>query len=331
MKKNLLSAVEDLAIAVNTNRRLSNAEQAVIEATSNLPSASFGYWTQSMRARFNNFIWTPPSNLDRAASYTANRPTWLELLCRDGYRREQTLRALTGPAPNALLLTLAIRMLNDGVPQIRDAARTQVPIIIANSNIECVTEAVCQVLIHWRTWGRITELERQVLLNTVSQEPLAGALIRKLMTTAAGPMPSLFSQLGRTSMLDQSLEDLAQQAVQPAIRAKAYRSLLEGSITWIEKREWQVVDRTSGKREPVTVIGERILQVSSDYWELLERSSTDTSSVVRRVAAEVLIKNLTKIGAKAIPLASQFAADKSTAVSERGEFALRKLRQMEWF
>lgn len=38
-------------------------------------------------------------------------------------------------------------------------------------------------------------------------------------------MPSLFSQLGHTPILDGIIEEIAKSAIQPSLRAKAYRSL----------------------------------------------------------------------------------------------------------
>jgi len=47
------------------------------------------------------------------------------------------------------------------------------------------------------------------------------------------------------------------------------------------------------------------------------------------VAAEMLIRELAGLGDVARSLAEQFASDKSHPVSERGEFALRKLDEAE--
>jgi hypothetical protein len=58
---------------------------------------------------------------------------------------------------------------------------------------------------------------------------------------------------------------------------------------------------------------------------LLAKSSLDRSSIVRRVSAEFLIRELEKLGDESMPFAEQFASDKSRAVSERGRFTLKRL------
>ncbi len=63
--------------------------------------------------------------------------------------------------------------------------------------------------------------------------------------------------------------------------------------------------------------------------DLLKKSAADRSSIVRRVAAEFLIRELEQLGAEATPFAEQFASDKSRPVSERGQFALKRLEQMD--
>ncbi|MEP7703577.1 hypothetical protein [Paraglaciecola sp. 25GB23A] len=63
--------------------------------------------------------------------------------------------------------------------------------------------------------------------------------------------------------------------------------------------------------------------------DLLKRSSEDRSSIVRRVSAEILIRELGNLGIKARVFAERFASDNSRAVSERGEFAIKTLDEAE--
>jgi hypothetical protein len=71
------------------------------------------------------------------------------------------------------------------------------------------------------------------------------------------------------------------------------------------------------------------LEIDTPLINLLKSSSEDRSSIVRRVSAEILIRELGNLGIKARAFAERFALDKSHAVSERGEFALRKLDEAE--
>ena len=142
-------------------------------------------------------------------------------------------------------------------------------------------------------------------------------------------MPSLFSQLGRTPILDGKIEVIAKSAIQPSVRAKAYRSWFEGRVVWIEGRNWVWTDirYCEGRLKPI--VGERKLEVETPLIDLLKRSSEDPSSIVRRVSAEILIRELGNLGIKARVFAERFASDSSQSVSKRGEFALRKLEEAD--
>ncbi|WP_157964816.1 hypothetical protein [Algibacillus agarilyticus] len=73
------------------------------------------------------------------------------------------------------------------------------------------------------------------------------------------------------------------------------------------------------------VIGERTIHHEIRFVDLLTQSAEDSSSIVRRVAAEFLIREMVNLGEESIYFARQFAKDKSPAVAERGNFALKKL------
>lgn len=214
------------------------------------------------------------------------------------------------------------------MPQVRKAAREKLPDIARSTNPEFVVDALCVTLSNWSSWGRIEDVDKEVLLKIISEKEVAKTLRSKLISSASGPMPSLFSQLGRTSILDGEVEEIANSAVQPSVRAKSYRSLFEGRIVWTEGLKWVWTDirYCEGRLKPI--VGERALEVKTPLLDLLARSSEDRSSIIRRVSAEILIRNLANLGKKAKVFAEHFASDNSRAVSERGEFALKKLDEM---
>lgn len=302
---------------------------ALIDVTSQLTLSSFDYWERLIRSEFSLAIreyappkwklWSKPNEL----------LTWLDLISWDGYKREKTLRTLSGAAPNTFFFSLAVRRLNDWVPQVREAAREKLPEIAKATNPEYVVEALCIALSNWGSWGRIEESDKKVLLQIICEDQIAESLRCKLISSTSGPMPSLFSQLGRTPILDGKVEEVAGLAIQPSVRAKAYRSLFEGRITWIEGRKWVWTDirYCEGRLKPV--VSERKLNVKTPLLDLLKRSAEDHSSIVRRVSAEILIRELENLGAIASGFAEKFASDKSAAVSERGRFAMKKLEESE--
>jgi len=301
----------------------------LVEVTSQLPLSSFDYWERLIRSEYSLALResTPPKW--KVWAKPRELITWLDLISWDGFKREKALRTLSGAAPNTFFFSLAVRRLNDWVPQVRVAAREKLPELAKATKPEFVVSALTIALSNWNSWGRIEVADKEILLQIICDERIAESLRSELISSTSGPMPSLFSQLGRTPILDGFVETIASKAAQPAVRAKAYRSLFAGRVSWVEGRKWVWTDirYCKGRLEPV--VAERVIGVKTPLLDLLELSSEDRSSMVRRVSAEILIQNLLNIGASAGYYAKKFATDKSKAVSERGLFALKKLEEMD--
>ncbi|WP_220347738.1 hypothetical protein [Alkalilimnicola ehrlichii] len=171
------------------------------------------------------------------------------------------------------------------------------------------------------------ESDKRLLLQIVSKGFVAKALKEKIVSATSGPMTSILAQVGRTAVLDTHLDEIAKDAIQPAVRAKAYRSKFEGKLTWFEGRKWEWTDicYCEGRLRPI--ISERNLTVTSPFLETLRSASIDPSPMVRRVAAEMLIRELDTIGKESSALANQFACDASPSVAERGQFALKRMKE----
>lgn len=329
MKDKVISAVREFANSIHSRSKVVADMSALIDVTSQLSLTSFDYWERLIRSEFSLAlrestppwwkVWSKPSEL----------LTWLDLISWDGYKREKTLSALSGAAPNTFFFSLIVRRLNDWVPQVREAARQKLPEIAKATNPEFVVEALCIALSNWNSWGRIEEADKKVFLQIIGEEQIADLLRSKLIYSSSGPMPSLFSQLGRTPILDGKIEEIAGLAIQPSVRAKAFRSLFEGRIAWIEGRKWEWTDirYCEGRLKPI--ISERKVNVQTPLLDLLKISSEDRSSIVRRVSAEFLIRELENLGTVAREFAEKFASDTSEAVSERGRFAVKQLDEAE--
>lgn len=330
MEDKVISAVREFASSINSGSKRLIADMSVlIDVTSQLSLTSFDHWESLIRSEFSLAlrestpprwkIWSKPTEL----------LTWLDLISWNGYKREKTLRTLSGAAPNIFFFSLIVRRLNDWVPQVREAAREKLLEIAKVTNPEVVVEALCIALSNWNSWGRIEEVDRKVLLQIICEEQIADLLRSKLILSTSGPMPSLFSQLGRTPILDGKIKEIAGIAIQPSVRAKAFRSLFEGRITWIEGRKWEWTDirYCEGRIKPI--ISERKINVQTPLLDLLKMSADDRSPIVRRVSAEFLIRELENLGVVAREFAEKFASDRSEAVAERGRFAVKKLEEME--
>jgi hypothetical protein len=177
----------------------------------------------------------------------------------------------------------------------------------------------------WISWGRAEELDRQVIASLVTSPGVAASLKRRLIVSTAGPMSVILSQALRTPVLDEDLARIAAKAVQPAVRARAYRALLMGKAVWVDARRWQWTDVRYCQGRLTNVLGERPLRVSPVLLETLIAAAADQSSLVRRVAAATLIREIGNLGDSVLPLARRFARDPSPPVAERGAFAVQRL------
>ncbi|GAB2192104.1 hypothetical protein MAH1_37130 [Sessilibacter sp. MAH1] len=325
MKDRIVLAVKEFASSIKPGSKVMADMSSLVEATSQIPLSNFDYWERLIRSEFSTAMRESTPSKWKPWSKPIEILTWLDLTSWDGYRREKTLRTLSGAAPNTFFFSLAVRRLNDWVPEVRAAARDTLLELAKASNPEYVVEALCVALSNWGSWGRIEDADKDVLLNIIGDENIAQSLIQKIMFSASGPMTSLFSQLGRTPILDGRMEEIASFAVQPSLRAKAYRSLFESRVTWLEGRKWVWTDIRYCEKKLIPIVSERKLSVETPILDLLQKSAKDRSSIVRRVSAEILIRELDTLGGIGKELADKFASDSSDAVSERGKFALKKL------
>lgn len=322
-----LFAIKEFASSINASKNGVGDMSSLIEATSKVKLESIVYWERLIREEFENALNNSAPSKWKQWLKPKRKSPWLDIISSNGYERESSLRSLSGGAPNAFFLALVIRRLNDWVPQVRKATREVLPSIIRNTAPEYVAEILSTILLSWDSWGRIEKEDRQLLLRIIDTEDLAIPLRSKLISSVSGPMPSLFSQLGRTSVLDNYLDEIADKAIQPHIRAKAFRSMFEKRIFWIEGREWQWTDKAYGERKLVPLIGERKIEVQTPLRELLNRSAADRSAIVRQVSAEFVIRNIVTLDNEAKAFAEKFAADRSRRVSEQGKFILKKLKE----
>lgn len=63
----------------------------------------------------------------------------------------------------------------------------------------------------------------------------------------------------------------------------------------------------------------------SPFIETLKKAVNDRSPIVRRVAGDMLIREIETIGAETIELAELLSSDPSPSVAERGKYALGRI------
>lgn len=252
---------------------------------------------------------------------------WMDICSADGFRRERALRTLSGGAPNSFLLALVVRRLNDWAPQVRAAARDALPLVAEKSDPEFIVDVLFITLPYWDSWGRMEDIDKEVLMKVVLMEKVANALKKRLLTSSSGPVATIFAQAGRTTALDDFLAEISEQSVQPSLRAKAYRCQFENRFVWAEELTWQWIDKVYGLQRRIPALKERIIPTTRPFIDNLRMATKDRSPMVRRIAGEMLIKELNNIDDEAFELANILASDKSPSVAERGRYALADLEK----
>jgi hypothetical protein len=322
------SAVRQFASSLNASQKKVADMSALVEATSRLPLSNMDNWERLIRWELHQALSDSKSAKWKFWSQPTPFLTWLDLCSGDGFMRERTLRALSGAAPNRFFFAIAVRRLNDWVPQVRSAACERLLSMANDSDPEDVVDVLCAVFPHWNSWGRMDKIGKQILLEITSIETVARTLKSRVISLTAGPLASVLAQAGQAPALDVYLPEIASNAIQPAVRAKAYRCLLDGKMSWLAGRKWEWTDIRYCKGHFKAMLCDRPLSVKSPFEETLRAAAVDRSPIVRRVAGDILIRESGTIGSLAFKLANLLASDSHPSVAERGQFALKKLSQM---
>jgi hypothetical protein len=169
------------------------------------------------------------------------------------------------------------------------------------------------------------EADRQLLVDLTSVGTVASVLSVRIRRAAGGPAAHVLAQAGRGPALDPYLTEFASAAVQPSVRAKAYRCLLEERMVWIAGRRWKwtEIQWCKGRFEPV--IAERALPRTGRLLELLTNAVKDRSAFVRRVAADFAISRPDVVRTEAPDFAARLATDANATVAERGRYLMTLL------
>ena len=301
----------------------SEAASEFLTATSLLPVSQLGYWERVIR---NELLWSfyRRSSLERWVTKKLHRP-WINLFNGDGFEREKALNAITQGAPNAFLFSIMLRRLNDWVPEIRAAARKSIQRNAPETEGEIIVEALWGVLPHLHSWGRWHDADKDALVDLVGVGDVPRLLASRVMRSPSGPAATILSQATRRPALDEYLTRIAKESVQPAVRARAYKIILDGQANWLEGRKWVWIDKYWCKSRFAPVLGTRTVSVDADQFQTLREASADRSPVVRRIAAATVIARLEELGKDALPLAKALAADSYPSIAERGQFALDRI------
>ena len=248
--------------------------------------------------------------------------TWLNLSHPDGRIREQTLHTLPARIPSTLYAILVLLRLNDWAAPVRAAARHRLADFAAATNPQHLAAALGSILRYWTSWGRMSPASKQDALVVLLSDAVAAQLATALAQSPAGPMTTLLAQLGQVATIDRHLPHIAVQAIQPALRAKAYQSLLSGKTTWVAGKEQEWIERRHNLYRWRTHLDSRPLTITVEHDPTLQQAAADRSPIVRRVAADAIIAALPHLGPSEQHLAARLAVDPNPSVAERGAYIL---------
>lgn len=325
IQNDIVLAIAEFIHSIDSSNDYRGDMSSLIQITSNMPLVKLDYWERLIRSELENNLYAASRLKWERWFKPDSKLNWLDIVNSNGYKRERTLRQLSSSVPNTFFLALAVRRLNDWVPQVRVAARHALPIVIQNTAPKCSVQVLSMAILRWHTWAHIESTDKALLLQTISHPDRMPQLVAYLVNATAGPIPILLAHVGRSADVDPYLNHIADNAVQPYVRAKAFRFLFEGRIFWLEHREFQPARGFYGQDTFIPIIGERKITVHVPLLDLLHRAANDPSSIVRKVAAEFVIRNTESLGIQAKTFAEKFAADKFANVAEQGRFVLRKL------
>ncbi len=217
--------------------KVAEALSAVVSALNSIPLGNLELYERLIRNELQRVEATESSGTWKFWRKRDRFATWLDLCNGDGWKREAILRTASGPVPNAWFLAFAIRRLNDWVPEVRAAAREHVLRMTSESDAEHVASALWLVLPHLSSWQRMRDSDRDVLLQLTGLEPAAHSLKAMILNATAGPAAAVLEQSLRHPANEHWLQELAFNAIQPTVRAKAFRFLFNGRVTWVVGRD----------------------------------------------------------------------------------------------
>ncbi|NHQ85563.1 hypothetical protein HA050_05455 [Iodobacter sp. HSC-16F04] len=323
----LLLAVHALAKSHACGHSLDNALSQLIAVTSNLPAQKYDKWERFIRWA----LWQAKSIYKPAVWRFWLKPAesipWVDLCSENGFKREHALRAMIVGAPNVFFFIVTFRRLNDWVPQVRECAKENFMAMAKNTDPSIVVTALFRLLPCWNSWTRMDEDSKTLILGIASSPDVKGQIVSRIVHSSVGPLSLIFSQLSRNEIFDSRLDEIAKHAIQPMVRARAYQSLLDGKMTWLSARVWEWRDIRYCKGYYKPVLGSRPVRSAENKIAILQIASIDPSPVVRKVAVDYLIREMTNnaLDHALVSLVNRFAADKSASIAERGKFACKKL------
>lgn len=246
---------------------------------------------------------------------------WLFMFHPDGHLREIALNAINDPPASPFFFAALAWRLNDWVQPVRQAAERCAMRTLHRAAADVAADAAWYLLDRRLVWGRWKEGPK-VLDAVFAREDVVSALAARIRGRSSGRTTSCLRAILRYPNIDAHLPHLAVGAVQPSIRAIAYRCLIFGKASWQVGFEWVWIDKVYGLRRSVPVLETRQIGSIRPTAELIREAAYDKSPFVRRVAAEALIADRAQ-SPDAAALIARLAKDRNSAIRSRADYLLR--------
>jgi len=246
---------------------------------------------------------------------------WLFLFDGNGYVREAALNSLSTPPRSAFFFSALAWRLNDWVRAVRQAAERCSERVLHRTASDVAANAALYLLDRHLVWGRWSN-ESKALDRTFEREDVMADLALQIAQRSTGPLSNCLRHALRYPTMDKHLPRLASAAIQPSVRAVAYRCLISGKAAWTIGFEWAWIDKVYGLRRRVPKLETREIQRTGSVADIIKAAIRDKSNVVRIVAADAVISARSQLP-DADELIARLANDKSPAVRERADYMLR--------
>lgn len=247
----------------------------------------------------------------------------LFLFHRSGWMREAALKQLDEPLNSAFWVAAVAHRLNDWVPQVREAAVDCAERCFRKTEPAIFAEAAVLLLARRQLWGRWGEREIRTLDTTLARRDITDCLASRIMLSTTGPMAQVMRLALRQPEMERHLPQLAKRAVLPAVRAAAAQVLLFGEVTWHDGSERKWIDKSLGVLRRVPRVKRRTLEQIRELEPVVDRAAGDPSPVVRRVAADALIRHSHRL-TNFDSIRHRLANDRAPSIRERIDFLERQ-------
>lgn len=242
---------------------------------------------------------------------------FLFLFHPNGHIREAALDKLTDIPSPFFVSALALR-LNDWAFEVRGAARRCVDRTLQKTSAAVVAEAALYLLKQSREWARGQQDVR--LLDEVFARPdVTEALIGLVLTEQDGRVTRALDFALVSDVLDDRLQTIAREALSPAVRAIALRTLIDGEARRRIGYNRQWIDKTFNLARRVPRVETRAIVRPISMFDALAMAAVDRSAVVRRTAAEAIVRHRRELSNVAA-LLDLLRDDSSPSVLQRVRF-----------